>query len=213
MVWFCPVRRKTEAIMKSLAMVPREKIPEATRDGPAHRQDDPEEGGGAVRALDRGRLLDLLRQVLEVGREHPHAEGQGHRRIDEEEGQEVVVQSERDHHLVERDEEDGLRNDVGGEDRAPPPPEAGWPQAAQGVGRGDTHAEGGHHRAGKDEEGVREPVQEGIRAAEGGPHEATEPRSSRSNSSSKLSRVGFTTMNGFPKTSSLGVFSDCTSMK
>jgi hypothetical protein len=85
----------------------------------------------------RGRLFDLPRQVLEVAREHPHAEGQGHARVDEEKGQQAVVQPERVHDLKERDEEDGLRDDVRGEDAAPPPAEARWTQPAERIAGGD----------------------------------------------------------------------------
>ena len=190
--------------MKSLAMVPRVKMPDATSTGRLIGRMIRKKAVTRLAPSIEGRLFDLPRQVLEVGRQHPHAEGQGHRRIDQEERQEVVVQPERDHHLIQRDEEDRLRDDVGGEDRAPPPPEAGWTQPAEGVGRGDTQPERGHAPSRRRRRGCSRARSERIRTSKHGRPRSPEPPPSRSNSSSKFSRVGFTTMNGFPKTSSVG---------
>src|SRR5262249_57173618 len=104
-------------------------------------EDDPEGGRSAARPLDEGRLLDRPRQALEIGGEDPDAEGKGHGRIDEEEREEIVVQAEPEHHAVERYEENGLRDDVGGEDRAPPPPEAWGLKPPQRIGGGEAQGE------------------------------------------------------------------------
>src|SRR5262245_10437471 len=140
--------------------------------GAAHGQDDAKEGAGAARALDQGRLLDLARQVLEVPREHPHAEGQRHARVDEEQGEQAVVQREHVHDLKERNEEDGLRDDVSGEHDAPPPAEARRTQPTERVTRRDTRHKRRQNGSGKHEEGVRDPVQEWIGATQRVAHEA-----------------------------------------
>jgi hypothetical protein len=69
-------------------------MPAATRMGRLMGRTIREEGRGAARALDEGRFLDLPRQVLEVGREDPDAEGQRHGWV-EEERQGVVGEPER----------------------------------------------------------------------------------------------------------------------
>src|SRR5256886_16335368 len=85
-------------------------------------------------ALDQRRLLDLPREVTVVRGEDPDAEGQRHRRVDEDERAVTVVETEGDEHLVEGDEQDRVGHDVGREERAPPPEPARGLESTQRVG-------------------------------------------------------------------------------
>src|SRR5207249_1860291 len=104
-------------------------------------------------------------------------ERQRHRRIDEQQDDGIVVEAEADDDLVERDEQDRVRHDVGGEDRAPPPAEARRLQAAERVGGRHAGRQRDGDRAAEDDDGVLE------RASAGGSN-------ARKSSASTASRDG-----------------------
>ncbi len=109
--------------------------------------------------------------MLEVRREHPHAERQRGGGIDQHEDEQVVVEPQGVDHVIEGDEQDGLRDDVAREDHPPPPPEAGRAETPEGVGGGDGGSQGEDDRSREDDDGVLQPHEERVGSAEHVPDE------------------------------------------
>src|SRR6267378_1732711 len=132
------------------------------REQPGHRhgQDHADESPQSAHPVHHRRLLDVPGDGLEEPHHQPGAEGDGKARIGHHQRPETVLEAQRAHHLGERDEEDGRRDQVSEEDPDPQLLSEGPGQPRQRVARryGDQQRDQDHQDA--DEDRVADPAHE-----------------------------------------------------
>ena len=121
------------------------------------RQDDAPEGAERAEPVERGGLVELARDGVEVAAQHPRAERHRDGEVGDDQRRLGVDEPEVGHDRVDRHDEDRHREHLGEQEDPHQAALAGEVEAAQRVARGRRHRDADHHGEGRDDHRVEEP--------------------------------------------------------